>query len=389
MEMANILLKQLRDIKTTQVQRKPASITSKPEPSPPIQQQGPPQLPPIGLQYPSSPAPAAQPPPGTYNVPVPADSGYAAPTRQDQASQSPYPPQHPAAMPKPSIQPGRPSYEQQPPPRHEPSPVRPSPPQQPSQPDYRSQQVVPVAKPTPAPVPAKQVVKARKVGLEDFDFLAVLGKGNFGKVMLAEEKRSRSLYAIKVLKKEFIIENDEVERLVIASRFGNTEMEADGRVRRILPARNQRSGSSWLRLKNVTLSCWDFILASRPRHGSTLSWSTSVEEISCCTSRRSSSPCDRRNSTPVRCCWLCSISIARELSTGKFERRPNIMNIYLTKNSYCLCSDLKLDNILLTLDGHIKVADYGLCKEDMWFGKTTSTFCGTPEFMAPEVCYSV
>ena len=47
--------------------------------------------------------------------------------------------------------------------------------------------------------------------------------------------------------------------------------------------------------------------------------------------------------------------------------------------------DLKLDNILLTLDGHVKVADYGLCKEDMWFGKTTSTFCGTPEFMAPEI----
>ena len=47
--------------------------------------------------------------------------------------------------------------------------------------------------------------------------------------------------------------------------------------------------------------------------------------------------------------------------------------------------DLKPENILLDYSGHIALCDFGLCKLNMTETETTNTFCGTPEYLAPEL----
>lgn len=300
-------------------------------PQPPPQQQVPqpygqqPARPPPGARIPVTPAYPQEPMqgrvPGPYDVGPPGpsigqDGGYGPggyPSPRVQQQQSPVQ-QKLSLPPTPQTRPDRPGSVPVPPPQR-----------LPTQPQVQQ--------------PARQATRKRKVGLDDFNFLAVLGKGNFGKVMLAEEKKTNGLYAIKVLKKEFIIDNDEVE---------STRSE-----------------------KRV------FLAAARERHPFLLGLHSCFQ-------------------TETRVYFVMEyvsggdlmLHIQRKqfsLRQAKFYASEVLLALEYFHANGIIYRDLKLDNILLTLDGHVKVADYGLCKEEMWYGQTTSTFCGTPEFMAPEI----
>ncbi|XP_064862312.1 serine/threonine-protein kinase N1-like [Oncorhynchus nerka] len=191
----------------------------------------------------------------------------------------------------------------------------------------------------PAQTPPLYSEHKKLLCLQDFRLIAVLGRGHFGKVLLSEYKKTGSIYAIKALKKGDIVARDEVESLMCEKRIFET----------------------------VNVSHHPFL----------------VNLFACF-------------QTPEHVCFVMEYTAGGDLMMhihadvfteprAVFYSACVVLGLQFLHDHKIVYRDLKLDNLLLDTDGYVKIADFGLCKEGMGYGDRTSTFCGTPEFLAPEV----
>jgi len=180
--------------------------------------------------------------------------------------------------------------------------------------------------------------KEDKVGLDDFDLLKVIGKGSFGKVIQVAKKDTGKIYAMKVLNKKTIIERNEME---------HTKAEKNILQKLVHPFLVNLHYSFQTREKLYFIM--DYV------NGGELFFHLQQEE--------------KFNEERVR-------FYAAEICLG----------LEYLHSSGVLYRDLKPENILLTNRGHICLTDFGISKEGLESDDArTATFCGTPEYLAPEV----
>jgi len=180
-----------------------------------------------------------------------------------------------------------------------------------------------------------------KVTLEDFDLLKVLGKGGFGKVMLVRKKETTDIYAMKVLKKEAVIRRNQVAHT-------KTETHILKQIRHPFLTRMffafQNEGKLYMVLNYLPGGELFYRLKREGRF--------SVERVR-----------------------LYTAEIA--LGLGHLHSLDMIYR------------DLKPENILLDEIGHVCLTDFGLSKEMVTTANAARTFCGTPEYLAPEILQGI
>jgi serum/glucocorticoid-regulated kinase 2 len=179
--------------------------------------------------------------------------------------------------------------------------------------------------------------RAGKLKIEDFELLKVVGKGSFGKVMQVRKKDTNRIYALKTIRKAHIISRSEVahtlaERSVLA-QINNPF---------IVPLKFTFQSPEKLY----------FVLAFV--NGGELFHHLQKEQ-------------------------------RFDVNRSRFYTAELLCALECLHGFNVIYRDLKPENILLDYQGHIALCDFGLCKLDMKDEDRTNTFCGTPEYLAPEL----
>merc|ERR1711953_59914 len=174
--------------------------------------------------------------------------------------------------------------------------------------------------------------------LEDFDLVRVIGRGSYAKVLLVRLKPTKRLYAMKVIKKELVCDEEDID-------WVQTE-------------------------KHVfeTASNHPFLVGLHSCFQSPTRLFFVIEYI---------------NGGDL----MFHMQRQRKLPEehARFYSAEITLALHFLHERGIIYRDLKLDNVLLDSEGHIRLTDYGMCKEGIRPGDTTSTFCGTPNYIAPEI----